>query len=65
MAVSEWKEPNPVAPLRPEEFQRICELAKRTFGSTCGAERKSWSRRVSGAWCSAAVCDPSTSIIGT
>jgi chemotaxis protein methyltransferase CheR len=32
MAVSEWKEPNPVAPLRPEEFQRICELAKRTFG---------------------------------
>ncbi|MGP8245266.1 MAG: CheR family methyltransferase [Bryobacteraceae bacterium] len=32
MSVSEGKEPNSVAPLRPEEFQRICELAKRTFG---------------------------------
>ena len=32
MPVREWVEPNAVAPLRPEEFQRICELAKRTFG---------------------------------
>jgi chemotaxis protein methyltransferase CheR len=32
MPVREWNEPNPVAPLRPEEFQRICDLAKRTFG---------------------------------
>ncbi|MGO9895518.1 MAG: CheR family methyltransferase [Bryobacteraceae bacterium] len=32
MPASEWKEPHPVAPLRPEEFRRICELARRTFG---------------------------------
>ena len=32
MPVREWAEPNSIAPLRPEEFQRICELAKRTFG---------------------------------